>query len=149
MLSQAHPISILFETIEQQPMNYLQAIEELMVNVPVIPPKLDLATKFNVHRPSPAVESTMELDLQKINSSSLDRYKSAFYKLYEFVTKSKIFVSFPGLNNYKRKYTKDQCCSWFSQHHSSSKQELVQVLSAIEAQSKPSDRQWIIEVTNG
>lgn len=149
MLSKAHPITNLFETLEHDPINYLRRVQDLMEHEPVVPPEPDLVSIYNIPGPTPSIESMMELNLDKINSSSVGRYKSAFYDLGSFVAKNHISVSFPGLTNYKKKYTKDQCCSWFSQHKSSPKREMVQLLSAIQAQSKPSERQWIIEVTNG
>lgn len=39
MLTQAHPFTNLFETIEAEPMNYLSAVQDLMVTDPTVPPE--------------------------------------------------------------------------------------------------------------
>lgn len=149
MLSQAHPYTDLFETIEKEPMNYIKAVTELMMNNPSVPPET-VEIPYEEQKPAFGTK-VMKLNLQKINEKSLARYKSAFYQLGKFSNQRNVEVSFPGLNMYKQIYNKDQCCSWFSQHKTdpstNAKLEMIQLLAAIESQTKPSADKWVIEVT--
>jgi hypothetical protein len=120
MLSQAQPIIELFETASTEPINYLQALQKLLE--PVVPPEVD-------------PNKMMTLQMDRINRSSIGRYKSAFYSFAEKVRNKEMSVSFDGLGYFKEKFTKDKCCSWFSQHNSHPERELIQLLSAIESQS--------------
>lgn len=150
MLSKAHPYSNLFETIETQPMNYIQAVQDLMLT-PTEPPEA-VDTSKEERKPLFG-DIHMKLDLQRIDENSLSRYKSAFYQLGKFANKRNVEVSFPGLDKYNQIYKKDQCCSWFSQHKTdpstNAKLEMIQLLAAIESQTKRSLVNWVIEVTEG
>ncbi len=151
MLSQAHPYTNLFETIEHEPMNYIQAVQDLMMKEPSLPPET-VDVPYEEHTPLFGIK-LMKLDLQRIDEISLSRYKSAFYQLGKFAKKRNVEVSFPGLDMYKQIYNKDQCCSWFSQHKTNpstnARLEMIQLLAAVKSQVKPSKNKWIIEVTEG
>jgi hypothetical protein len=133
MLSQRQPINELFETAFTQPMNYVQAMQRLIE--PSVPPEIDPTRVMN-------------LRMSRINTTSIDRYKSAFYNLAEKVRskENNVQVFFEGLDYYRQKYTKEKCCTWFSQHKSHPERELILLLSAIESQSREETNQYVIKL---
>lgn len=140
MLSKANPITTLFETIDIQPLNYIQVLQDLMLQ-PSVPPEYEY--------PSVSQKSIMKLDLTKIDRNSIKTYRSAFHKLANFVVQGKTAVTFPGLDYALNTYTKTPCCSWSCLHESSPKPDLLQLLTAIRSQSKPSEQLYVIEVVDG
>ena len=126
MLSHAHPITNLFETIDTKPMNYLQAVQELMVADPSVPPEYQ-DTRYEETTTPIMAESEMVLDMNKIDKKSIRRYRSAFHKLGEFVARGKTEVIFPGLDAALKLNTKSPCCTWSCLHLPSPKRELMQL----------------------